>query len=93
METRPSWKLSVIIFRLLPSSIALYTSGEKLREIGFPSHALHEYVAAIFEKRIGITYQNGLVECQYVEEFDMCLEGLKILWNSREKTYAPSSGP
>ena len=28
-----------------------------------------------------------------MEEFDKSLEGLKILWDSREKPYAPSSGP
>lgn len=28
-----------------------------------------------------------------MEEFDKSLEGLKIMWDSREKPYAPSSGP
>lgn len=35
----------------------------KLQELGLPSHILQEFVADIFGKRVGNTYQNGLVDC------------------------------
>ena len=38
-------------------------------------------------------YQQGLVDCYSVEEFDESLQRLKIIWDSREKPFAPSSGP
>ena len=42
---------------------------------------------------MGNTHQNGLVDCQSLEEFDESLTGLTSLWDLREKPYAPSSGP
>ena len=54
---------------------------------------MQEFVADIFGKRIGNTHQNGLVDCQSLEEFDESLTRLKSLWDLREKPYAPSSRP
>ena len=51
----------------------------KLREFSIPSHVLQEYVADVFGKQIGNTYQNGLVDCQSLEEFDESLKGLKLV--------------
>ena len=42
---------------------------------------------------MGNTHQNGLVDCQSLEEFDESLTGLKSIRDLREKPYDPSSGP
>ena len=66
---------------------------QKLREFGIPSHLAQEFVANIFGKHVGNTYQEGLVDSCSLDEFDQCLEGLKELWDEQEKPFAPASGP
>ena len=65
----------------------------KLRDLGIPSSILQEFIADIFGKRVGNTYQQGLVDCYSVDEFDESLQRLKVIWDSREKPFAPNSGP
>ena len=54
---------------------------------------MDEFVADIFGKRVGNTFQTGLVDSTSAEEFDEKLLQLKDIWNSREDCYAPASGP
>jgi len=66
---------------------------QKLRDLGIPSHLVQEFVADIFGKHVGNTYQEGLVDSCSLQEFDERLENVKVLWDEREKPFAPTSGP
>ena len=66
---------------------------EKLKSFGIPSKEADEFIADIFGKRVGNTFQTGLVESISTEEFDEKLLLLKDTWSAREHPYAPSSGP
>jgi len=61
--------------------------------LGIPSHLVQEFVADIFGKHVGNTYQEGLVDSCSLQEFDERLENVKVLWDEREKPFAPTSGP
>lgn len=63
---------------------------EKLKEIGFSSSVSSEFLADIFGKHLGCTFQAGLVDCSTVEEFDERLKLLKPIWNARESSSEPA---
>ena len=63
---------------------------EKLKELGFSSSVSNEFLADIFGKRVGGTFQAGLVDCSTVEEFDDCLKKLEPIWNARESSSEPA---
>ena len=65
----------------------------KLKEFGFPTQVMQEFVSDIFGKRVANTYQEGLIDSCSVQEFDERVANLKPLWDAREKPYAPASGP
>ena len=89
-------KLSYIIFHMLFSldaSFILRGMLKKSYSFGIPSKEADEFIADIFGKRVGNTFQTGLVESISTEEFDEKLLLLKDTWSAREHPYAPSSGP
>ena len=66
---------------------------QKLKEFGIPTKVAEEFIYDIFGHRAGNTYQEGLVDCCSIMEFDERVKNLKPLWDSREKPYAPTTGP
>ena len=54
---------------------------QKLRDLGMPSSIIQEFIADIFGKHVGNTYQEGLVDSCSLQEFDQHLENLKQLWD------------
>ena len=67
--------------------------NEKLKEYGIPHKIAQEYVDDIFGCNRGSTYMTGLVDCSSESEFRERLAKCKVIWNTRESPYAPSSGP
>ena len=66
---------------------------EKLKSLGLPSSVSQEFLDDIFGKRVGNTFQEGLVGSCSATEVEQRLQQLKSVWDSREKAYAPASGP
>ena len=66
---------------------------QKLKDFGIPAQVAEEYLSDIFGKRVGNTYQEGLVDSELIQEFNERVENLKAIWDSREEVYAPASGP
>ena len=66
---------------------------EKLKECGIPSQTAEEFVADIFGRHSGSSYEEVLVDFTYPEDFNSRLENCKDTWNTREAPYAPASGP
>jgi hypothetical protein len=66
---------------------------EKLHSIGIPKQTTEVFVADIFGKQVGAVYKEGLVDCGSEEVFDVALQQLENVWNTREQPYATSSGP
>ena len=66
---------------------------QKLRELGIPSQISQEYIANIFGKKVGNTYEEGLVDSCSVQQFNERFEIFKNLWDTREMSFAPASGP
>ena len=66
---------------------------QKLKDLGMPFFLIQEFIADIFGKHVGNTYQEGVVDSSSQQEFNQCLESLKELWDEREKPLAPVSGP
>ena len=64
---------------------------EKLKEYGIPSPVSEEFVADIFGKYSGSSYEEGLVDSTSPEDFNARLENCKAVWNARESPYAPAS--
>ena len=66
---------------------------QKLKEFGIPSSVAEEFLGDIFGKRIGNTFQEGLVDSTSVDEVEERLHKLQPVWDARESTYSPKSGP
>ena len=66
---------------------------EKLKDLGLPSAVSSEFLDDIFGKRIGNTFQEGLVDSTSVDEVEERLHLLKSIWDAQESAYAPVSGP
>ena len=66
---------------------------EKLHSIGIPKQTSEVFVADIFGKQVGAVYKEGLVDRRSEEAFDVALQQLENVWNTREQPYATSSGP
>ena len=66
---------------------------QKLKDFWISLQVAEEYLLDIFGKRVGNTYQESLVDCKSVQEFDEYVNNLKAVWDSREEAYAPASGP
>ena len=60
---------------------------EKLRERGIPNSIAEEYIADIFGKRVGSTYEEGLVDSNDEDDFNSRFERCKAVWVSREEPY------
>ena len=61
--------------------------AEKLKGRGFPSSTADEFLADIFGKRSGCTYEEGLVDSEDVADFDARLLVCKAVWLAREGPY------
>lgn len=66
---------------------------ERMKVYGIPPPIAKEFLDDIFGSHSGSTYNEGLVDCASVEEFDDKLMKCETVWNLRETPYAPSSGP
>lgn len=66
---------------------------EKLKILGIPSLVSQEFLGDIFGKRVGNTFQEGLVDSNSADEVEECLHLLKPVWDAREWAHAPASGP
>lgn len=65
----------------------------KLKDLGLPSSVSQEFIDDIFGKRVGNSFQEGLVSSCSADEVEERLQKLKSIWNTREEAYAPASGP
>ena len=61
---------------------------EKLRDRGIPSYETQEFLADVFGKRSGNTYEEGLVDSKDGDDFDARLDNCEAVWLSREALYA-----
>lgn len=61
---------------------------EKLRERGIPSSVTEDFIADIFGKRAGSTYQEGLVDSANESDFNDRFERCKAVWMSGEAPYS-----
>ena len=66
---------------------------EKLKCLGLSARICEEFISDIFGKRVGNTYQEGLVDSSSVEEVDDRLHRFQPIWDARELSDAPVSGP
>lgn len=57
---------------------------EKLRDRGIPSYKTQEFLADVFGKRSGNTYEEGLVDSKDGDDFDAQLDNCEAIWLSRE---------
>ena len=62
--------------------------SEKLKVCGIPPSIAREF---LFGNRSGSTYNEGLVDCSSVDEFNDRLSKCESVWNAREASYAPQS--
>ena len=60
---------------------------EKLKERGIPNDVADEFLADIFGKRVGNTYEEGLVDSCNESDFKVRLDRCKQLWLNRESAY------
>lgn len=65
----------------------------KLKALGIPPSIAQEFLDDIFGRRVGNSFQEGLVSSCSACEVDENLKKLKPIWDSREQPYAPVSGP
>ncbi len=66
---------------------------EKLLDLGVPKNVADEFVGDVMGSRQGGTYQEGLVDCTTVDEFDQSFTRLEAVWNAREKPFSGVRGP
>ena len=66
---------------------------EKLKSLGLPSSVSQEFLNDIFGKRIGNTFQEGLVGSRSATEVEERIQQLKSVWDSREMSCASAGGP
>ena len=66
---------------------------EKLRDYGIPPKVADEFIYDIMGNRQGSTYQEGLVDCVTVQDFNKKLLMLESIWNEREKQFCGTGGP
>lgn len=64
--------------------------AEKLKERGFPSAVSDEFLADIFGKHTGSIYEEGLVDANNEEDFDIRLSKCSKVWQVREGPYLHS---
>ncbi len=77
---------------LIGSQLPILNVQEKLKSLGL-SAVSQEFLDDIFGKRVGNTFQEGLVDAYSIGEFEERLRHLESLWYARELPYAPVSGP
>jgi len=51
-----------------------------LREIGIPSNESSEFIADIFGKNCGLSYEEGLVDAEDAEDFEGRLSNCEEVW-------------
>ena len=61
--------------------------AEKLKERGIANPDAQEFLADIFGKHCGTTYQEGLVDSNNQEDFESRLENCRSAWIAREARY------
>ncbi len=66
---------------------------KKLHDLGIPKKVADEFVHDVMGSRHGSTYQEGLVDCITVAEFDQNFARLETVWNAREKPFSGVSAP
>ena len=66
---------------------------ENLKSLGLLAPICEEFICDIFGKRVGNTFQEGLVDSSSVEEVDDCLHRFQPIWDARELSDAPVSRP
>ena len=59
----------------------------KLRDNGIPPAVSQEFISDIFGKRIGGTYEEGLVDSLDSADFNSRLQSCRDVWNARELCY------
>ena len=64
--------------------------AEKLKERGFPSAVSDEFLADIFGKHTGSVYEEGLVDANNGEDFDVRLSKCRKVWQTQESPYLRS---
>lgn len=52
-----------------------------------------EFISDVIDHRDGGTYQEGIVDCATVSDFDQKLSRLESVWNAREKLFCGVSAP
>ena len=65
----------------------------KLRDSGIPLSVAQEFVSDIFGRRVGDTYEEGLVDSNCASEFDSRLQNCQDSWNARESLYQRPDQP
>ena len=91
----------MIGIKKLKNILAFGTDGDKAlveafthkKSLGLSARICKEFISDIFGKRVGNTYQEGLVDSSSVEEVDDCLHRFQTIWDARELSDAPVSGP
>ena len=65
----------------------------KLHDLGIPKKVANEFIHDVMGHCEGRTYQEGLVDCATVSDFDQKLSRLENVWNAREKPFCGVSAP
>ena len=65
----------------------------KMKEYGLPMVLQEEFLAYIFRKRRGNSYEEGLVDSVSCSDFDHKLEQVMPIWDDKQAPYHPTSGP
>ena len=61
---------------------------EKLRDRGIPNSETQQFLADVFGRRSGNTYEEGLVDSNDADDFDAWLASCESIWLTREGLYA-----
>ena len=61
--------------------------AEKLKNRGIPSSTSDEFLADIFGKHTGTTYEEGLVDSKHESDFDIRFDRCREVWLTREHPY------
>lgn len=59
----------------------------KLRDRGIPNNESKEFLADIFGKQCGLSYEQGLVDAENGNDFDGKLENCEVVWLERDVNY------
>lgn len=65
----------------------------RLKDTGISLLVAKEFISDIFGRRVGNTYQEGLVDSYCASDFDSCLQNCQDIWNARESSYRRPGQP